>query len=215
MSAAVSRRDAITAAVATGAAAAMPITGIAAASENTFAWTMAWADYQRIQREHEEANRLYEVAAARFEALRPSIESVDTANLPGAPFVDRQELENTYDTEKAWAQFLAGEDKCWWAKDPETRKAKVRAALDSLDAYRKRRDHARAVTKLDAYGEASDETGDRLSDAESRLWKLPAPNGEAVLWKVRRLFGPDCSLWESEITDQVFADLEQFLGGRA
>lgn len=67
---------------------------------------------------------------------------------------------------------------------------------------------------------AANERYDALSDAivraEEVLLKMPAPDGEALLWKVNRLYAPGEGIWEPDYEAQTHADLRRFLSvGRA
>lgn len=205
------RREALVSIAAATVVAPAVATGTA---PDRFQWNLAWADYEKAQREAEEAHRLYDCAYTRYEALAPSIDMIDTKNLP-SPFVHRAELETLLDTAKTWAWVLANEGKTWSARDPEAYKANVKAALDSVDSYRMQRDHARKVTKLDYYSDLSDTADDRVSEAEQRLLDLPAPDGAALLWKVNRLYAPGEGIWSEGIEDQTHSDLHRLLGSMA
>ena len=45
---------------------------------------------------------------------------------------------------------------------------------------------------------------------------MPAPDGEALLWKIERLYKPGEGMWEEGYEDQTHADIRRFLlNGRA
>jgi hypothetical protein len=45
---------------------------------------------------------------------------------------------------------------------------------------------------------------------------MPAPDGEALLWKVQQLYKPGEGEWSEGVEDQTHADLRRLLsGGRA
>lgn len=55
-----------------------------------------------------------------------------------------------------------------------------------------------------------------LGEAETALLNMPAPDGEALLWKVDRLYTPGEGIWSEGVEDQTCADLRRFLlQGRA
>jgi hypothetical protein len=56
----------------------------------------------------------------------------------------------------------------------------------------------------------------RQCDAEGQLLRMPAPDGEALMWKVESLYKPGDGLWGEGVEDQTHADLRRFLlTGRA
>jgi hypothetical protein len=62
----------------------------------------------------------------------------------------------------------------------------------------------------------ADELDDAVNAAETVLLDMPAPDGEALLWKVGRLYGPGEGIWSEGVEDQTNADLHRFLShGRA
>lgn len=62
----------------------------------------------------------------------------------------------------------------------------------------------------------ADELDDVVNAAETVLLDMPAPDGEALLWKVGRLYGPGEGIWSEGVEDQTNADLHRFLSqGRA
>ena len=52
---------------------------------------------------------------------------------------------------------------------------------------------------------------DAIVDAEELLLNMPAPNGDALLWKVNRLYTPGEGIWEAGYEAQTHADLHRFL----
>ena len=65
-------------------------------------------------------------------------------------------------------------------------------------------------------GQHYDKLSDGIADAEKVLLNLPAPDGDAVLWKVNRLYEPGSGMWADGVEDQTIADLNRFLlPGRA
>lgn len=66
-------------------------------------------------------------------------------------------------------------------------------------------------TGYSAAHERYDALAGAICDAEAVLLKLPAPDGEALMWKVKRLYTPGEGIWSDGVEDQTFADLQRFL----
>ena len=73
-----------------------------------------------------------------------------------------------------------------------------------IKAIDKRLGRSAAVKHSDALSEV-------ISNAEEILLNLPAPDGEALLWKVNRLYAPGEGLWEPDYEAQTHTDLRRFL----
>ncbi|MEG3154460.1 hypothetical protein [Sphingomonas sp. RB1R13] len=62
----------------------------------------------------------------------------------------------------------------------------------------------------------ADKMDSAISAAEKVLLDMPAPDPQAVVWKVDRLWMPGEGIWSEGVEDQAYADLRRFLlGGRA
>ena len=65
---------------------------------------------------------------------------------------------------------------------------------------------------------AANDHYDRLSgaigDAEEVLLNIPAPDGEALLWKVKRLYAEGEGVWEAGYEAQTHADLRRILSSK-
>lgn len=51
----------------------------------------------------------------------------------------------------------------------------------------------------------------RICECEATLLAMPAPDGEALMWKVENLYTPGDGLWEASYEAQTHADLRRFL----
>lgn len=61
-----------------------------------------------------------------------------------------------------------------------------------------------------------DTMSDGIVEAERALLDMPAPDGEALLWKVNKLYKPGEGCWSDGVEDQTHSDLRRFLShGRA
>ena len=57
----------------------------------------------------------------------------------------------------------------------------------------------------------ADKMDEAVSAAETVLLDMPAPDGEALLWKVARLYTPGEGIWSEGVEDQTNADLHRLL----
>lgn len=82
------------------------------------------------------------------------------------------------------------------------RKAKV-AALDQRLGWTAINDRYEAISE-------------EICAAQAVLLAMPAPDGEALMWKVQQLYTPGDGIWEADYEQQTHADLRRFLlNGRA
>ncbi len=51
----------------------------------------------------------------------------------------------------------------------------------------------------------------RICDCQATLLNMPAPDGEAVMWKVQNLYAPGDGVWEASYEAQTHSDLRRFL----
>jgi len=94
-----------------------------------------------------------------------------------------------------------------------------KARQDFIDAADARDAQIAAINQLhrwDAVNEHYDNLSSAICAAEEALLNLPAPDGEALLWKVNRLYAPGEGIWSADYEAQTHADLHRFLSnGRA
>jgi hypothetical protein len=97
--------------------------------------------------------------------------------------------------------------------------ADVKARQEFVDAADKRDELIAEIDQRfdwDAVNERTDALSDAICDAEAVLLDMPAPDGEALLWKVNRLYKPGEGIWSEGVEDQTHSDLHRFLSsGRA
>jgi hypothetical protein len=87
------------------------------------------------------------------------------------------------------------------------------AAADARDAEIKRIDEQ---TGYSVGHEHYDALQTAICDTETVLLNMSAPDGEALLWKINRLYKPGDGIWSEGVEDQTHADLQRFLSdGRA
>lgn len=104
---------------------------------------------------------------------------------------DRDFVAHRMDVEQCWEQFLAGEGKVWWNRDPVAHRMRVRRALDSVLEFRRLWRMASVRAGLDVAYEAVDETGESFNRIEAELILYPAPDHAALGWKLENLFGKE------------------------
>lgn len=97
------------------------------------AWNAAFKAHKLAVAEDDAFTPIYERIYEEWKAGRPS---ADEIHWKESPFGNRDVVARTIDLDKRWDDFLAAEGQTWWAPDPEARKARYRAALDSVQAYR-------------------------------------------------------------------------------
>ncbi len=183
------------------------------------AWDRALASVVDTRSACAAHEKVWAEAWERCEALRPSLDMIkhDTLFLPRT----REEVAHSFDVESAWTKVVEGESKWWWSKDPDKFKADRRAALDSVLEYRRLKAEAEEVSGYNAASDKSDELSDAAVSAWSDLIRMPAPDTEALLWKIETLFGPDGrdgegfgDAWSGEVLDAVMLDARRLLSAR-
>lgn len=196
MSARVTRREAV-AGLATAAAIA-PTAALPKLADRK-AWDVAWAAYIQARRE---SDALENRVVAINEAFQKGCEALPT---------------------------VAGPSKIREARSAMQRLAYIENIGDNFERYRGyhaiiQADDARqvqvaAIDKRLGYTEVNnrfDVLLDRYNEAERVLLDMPAPDGEALLWKISKLYVPGEGVWAEGVEDQTHADLRRLLlNGRA
>jgi hypothetical protein len=121
-----------------------------------------------------------------------------TVVLPTAP-----NAKNTPASRAAWDEAMADFERTRAHRDA------YEPALDNLGkAIQAGKEERRA--EWEAAFHHADELDDAVNAAETVLLDMPAPDGEALLWKVGHLYGPGEGIWSEGV------DLHRFLStGRA
>lgn len=165
------------------------------------------------RREWNAAMAAYLEADRKSSALRPRLDKINEAYQEGRKALP--EVASDWEVRRArnaWSGVGYLEDvgdnyeryRAYHAlvKADDERKAK----LEALD---KRLGWTAINDRYDALTEA-------MSQAETALLSVPAPDGEALMWKVERLYTPGEGIWGEGYEDQTHADLRRFLlSGRA
>jgi phage shock protein A len=175
------------------------------------AWGAAMAEFQQLKREADELYERTELADQAFFAARDAVPHV-TVDVPGQEPLSTEnealgrwirscvddlrsleDLPGKYDHYRAYHRLIEAD---------EARKAQIQR-LDELHGW-------------SAAHDAYDEAMSRQMKAERVLLDTPAPDGEALMWKVAQLYTPGDGIWEPSVEQQTHTDLRRFLlGGRA
>jgi hypothetical protein len=166
------------------------------------------------------ADRAFDAAYEAYEAKRPGMDMIHWKEFS---FRDRDQVARAINVEKEWAFYHEGEGKWWWSNEREKTIARVRAAYDSVLEYRRLDQEANDAAGYDAASDALDAACDRVADADAALIQTPAPDTEALLWKLEQLnelSGPEgaesSAGWSAGTVNAVMADARRFLShGRA
>jgi len=180
------------------------------------AWDAAFKAHRLAVAEDDAFTPIYERIHEAWKAGRPSNEGIHWKEFP---FENRDVVARTIDLDSRWNDFLAAEGKTWCAPDPEARKARYRAPLDSVQAYRdaeKAHNQASGMADADERWEA---LGDRVYETRCALMEMPAPDLPALKWKLDHLLEVDSSQsvspWAEEYVAQTRADIARLMTGEA
>jgi hypothetical protein len=89
----------------------------------------------------------------------------------------------------------------------------ARSLLASHGAGRRWKASASSAT-WERANDQHDALAERLSHVEDTIMNTPAPDGEALLWKMENFFTPEDTPWAEDYADQFYADARRLLGGR-
>ncbi|MCA1653668.1 MAG: hypothetical protein ABR588_05915 [Sphingomicrobium sp.] len=198
-----------------GAVAVVPLSGALAATGgiDRAEWDAAMASLKQCEQAFNVSNEKADGYAQAYEEARPKLEMIDFREFP---FTDRNEVARTYDIDHHERQRLAGEGTTWWAKDPEATRAKIKAACESVREFRRLEADAAEHTGYKAFFEQHEALLGRLCEAQTVLVEMPAPDAEALLWKINHLFQQEDVTWTPEYTAQFHSDAARLLSnGRA
>lgn len=214
------RRNALVAIGTAGALIAAPV-AVAARVEarsapSSSAWHQAMSRLAKAKAASNEASAHYDRALDAYEAVRPSMDAI---HWQAFPYEDRCHVARVMDIEKRWQAFLQGEGKLWHSRNPTRDKARQRRALLSVRDFRRAEQAAKDRCGLDAAEARWEAADDELTAAEEALVMLPAPHGEALLWKlelVMEVSNGSSAGWDEKWVDAIMADARRLLSaGRA
>jgi hypothetical protein len=188
----------------------------AAATPDRSAWNALLRELKTVEAQLEVSRKRWDAAEARYEAMRPDRDtSIDFKTLGFLYTLDRNATARTLNLEEDWREFLKAEGKLWWVPNPEAITAKHRAALDSIQRFRDLEKEADQRSGFEEANDVFDALVERQCELHSLLVKMPAPDTEALLWKIEHLFS-EAESWEPEYTAQTFSDARRLLShGRA
>ncbi len=89
-----------------------------------------------------------------------------------------------------------------------------RQCMRLLDAHETRMAEIKRLGEELGWSEACDRHDalwSRVSELSGELLRLPAPDGQAVMWKVQELYTPGDGLWSADMEEQTHADLRRLL----
>lgn len=209
----VSRRQAL-AGIGVASAVAMAPAALAAAPTDRTAWVHAVAALDSAERHMNATSMTWSAAHSRCEALKPPISSASKRPMPWA-FLDERDIQFSFDTKQA-------RDLVARCQEPD--RSRYLAALDSIDRYREGCERARVACNMEAHSKAVDAAGEAFGDAEVAMFQTPAPDLDALHFKLDRMFGekartedgdPDFAPgWHVKTLGPVMDDARRLLAGR-
>jgi hypothetical protein len=204
-----SRRETLVGIALCGATAATPIAGatiaIATQQPDRKAWDRAMVNYERAVAASDAYDAEYEhIAAAHLSA----VEAVPHVTMPS---VARGRTVTTADRH----DVLMARSSCRSLRYVEAcAYDDLKADQAFVDAADKRDAVIAGIDRRfdwDAVNERYDALSSAIGDTETVLLAMPAPDGEALLWKVNRLYTPGEAGWAEGVEDQTHADLHRLL----
>ena len=177
------------------------------------AWDSAMAHLKRCEAAFNRSDEGYDAFLQAYERARPSKDIIDWREFS---CMDRDYVARVMSIDEYERERLASEGRLWWAKNPEACRARIRAAFDSVREFRRLEMEAGERTGYRAYDEKHEAISDRHYNALTALVEMPAPDSEALLWKINHLFTEANVDWSEEYTAQFFTDARRLLSnGRA
>lgn len=193
-----------------------PYEAVLAASSDraAIAWARACRRYDEAKEAASAFNAIYYDILARWQAGRPSLDMIDW-KAGQFTYMDRGQVAHVMDVEKHWRDFLDGEGKSWAAKNSAVVKAEKRRAIDSILAYRREFQEHEERSGMNAAEKRNERLNDCLMAATEALVRTPAPNGNALAFKIEvmRREREDCEFPE-EYLDALLSDARR-IGGEA
>jgi hypothetical protein len=217
MSIQTSRRSFMAAIPAVAVVATIPAAAIAAPADRR-AWEFALANYYRAKAEAEAFDDTLFRIMDEWKAGRPSMDGIEWKEFHCR--FDRQHLAHSVDLDREWQSFLRDEGRTWFAPTTECAertKAKYRAALDSVQAYRDASDQWDEESGHEAANDHSEGLTDRMIEALDVLMGMPSPDLAALRWKLDEVIDADTeadrgtSAWSAGYVAQTMADIARLL----
>lgn len=197
------------------------------AADTLTAWQSLMAAYEAAKAADDDINSRFDAAWTAYEADKPAEPEIDLAlifgSFPGLCEATRRRLLHSDDLDELQRQILAAKGVTRWERidrDPERI-----AELDKVREFRRLLAEAEQRHDLSALDAEWSETGRSRSEARAALLLAPAPDFDAVRWKLDELFGPKVTepvadegrtipCWNAELTDAIISDMAR-LGAAA
>jgi hypothetical protein len=147
------------------------------------AWNIAMALYRQLDEMSETASAAYGAAYQAYDAERPKEDMIPFHKFH---FQRRNWVARVMDVDFVQQEYLDNMARKGVAT-PEAR-AEMIAAFDRVREYRRLDTECERRHNLPELGERSDHLCDSLNDALNVLVGLPAPDADALLWKLEQTF---------------------------
>lgn len=207
-----SRRQALVGIGLAGAAVAVPLSGAIASGVDRSAWDAAVAELARAQAAADAFTTKVERINDAFDRLKSKVPHVEVPN-PYGPPSSKTSTANHHHVQ--WARGSARDVRYLEECAYETHRSEM-ALVDAANAREAKIARIDARLGYSASNDHHDALCEAICDAEQRLLNIPAPDGDALLWKINKLYQPGSGMWASGFEEQTVADLHRFLSsGRA
>ena len=178
-------------------------------------WDAAFAYMEACKAKADESERAWEPIYEAYEAGIPTSDHINWKEFSPCPD-KRHILHGTFDVDAHEQWRLGSEGKLWWAKDPDNVRAEIKATCEQVREFRRQLKALNDRLGYDAATDRLEKHVDQYSAALTALVELPAPDAEALLWKINHLFTAADTTWTEEYTAQFHSDATRLLSqGRA
>ena len=196
--------------------AACPMTPVPAApAADRSAWDHAFATMVAAHVVSEQASADFWKVHEAWDATEPPLSMIDTyAIMPLGRHEPRLRSFAHSDDLDEWDRNIANPE--WGGGEPS--KVRERKSIASVREFRRLRDENDQRHGYSAASDRTDEADDALCEAERRLILMPAPDGDALMWKLEHLYGGcaknpagDSPNWSNSYVNAVVADARRLL----
>lgn len=177
------------------------------------AWDRAMRVYEQAKAENDAYDSIYEPMRLEWQANEPSGDAVEMeVFFP----ISRERVLDRINPDDFERDLLAGLGQNWLPTEAEKRKAL--AQIQTLRDYRDAKRLNRERYGIDAAYDRSIALDEAVSIAIDTLIAMPAPDAEALQWKLLYLFEPnrdgDAAGWSHFYIKQTLADAVRLAGGK-
>lgn len=184
------------------------------------AWRSAYTAFVNRLEEAEQASLEEDAASDRATKLRPLEDAIQPLVFKWFPYQPWRVIAYSADLETEWQRFCDGENKFWWSRNPQARKANFREAIDEILKWREATEEADRQAGLNDASERYDAAWAAENNARGELLTTPAPDAKALATKLDLLFGPEvvdekdefCAAWKMAWIAPVVADAKRLAG---